>query len=283
MTFIIALRWGNGILVTADTRVSSFVGIMREERKVFPIVFYKNGEEYDLALVAGSGDAAIIKQNMENIQKIFGTWFTSLQKPRNPKEDEIEEIVEEIENYLINRYSQLEKVGIKPETNMLLATVTQEGNPKLYRFDDRGLCEPLHDNPGYALIGSGTLTGGLLLLKLFDYDPIKFVGDRGLFSSFLIDCVSEVDTSVSPFTGDSFYIRWDENKKKVVMGPLSPEWIKEFKEKSALRKRLIPLFWFILDKLGEEKIIDSWKELVKQIKDEKIRNTIKEMIEKISK
>jgi len=283
MTFIIALRWGNGILVTADTRVSSMIGIMREEKKIFPIGFYINGEEYDLALLAGSGDATIIKQNMENIQKIFENWFISLQKPRSPKEDEMEKIVHEIENYLINRYSELKNAGIEVDTTMLLASVTQEGNPKLYKFDDRGLCEPLHDNPGYALIGSGTLTGGLLLLKLFDYDPIKFIGDRGLFSSFLIDCVSEVDTSVSPFTGDSYYIRWDEDKKRVLAGSLYPEMIKEFKEKSALRKRLIPLFWFMLDSLGEEKIIESWKELVRQIKDENIRNTIKEMIEKVGK
>jgi len=85
MTFIIALRWGNGILVTADTRVSSMIGIMREEKKIFPIGFYINGEEYDLALLAGSGDATIIKQNMENIQKFLKTGLYLYKNREAPK------------------------------------------------------------------------------------------------------------------------------------------------------------------------------------------------------
>lgn len=275
MTFILALVWGRGVLLTSDSR-SSYGFLAERERKLYPIVFFVKGKEYDLAILAGSGDTALLKQSYEKIEEIFRTWFEK--KLRNPSEKELEKLVETIENYLIKRFSELRSLGIQPQVTLILASVTQEGIPKLYEFDSRGIAQPLHLNPGYALIGSGTLTGGLLLLKLLNYSP-QFEGDRGLFSSFLIDVVSEVDTSVSPFLGDSIYIRWEEKEKRVVAGALSADEIKKFKWKSRWRKKLIETIWLVAEKLGEKKLTKVLKNLAKKTKDKALNEKIREMEE----
>ncbi len=275
MTFVVALVWGRGVLVTSDSRASTGY-LAREERKIHPIIFYVGKEEFDIGMICGSGDVALIKQCYQKIEEIFKEWFFSLNKPRNPNEKEFEMLVGKIESYLIDRFNFLRANGITPEITLILASVTLEGKPKLYRFDSRGIAEPLHENPGYVLIGSGTLTGGLLLLKLLNYSPF-YKGDRGLLSSFLIDVVSEVDTTVSPFLGESIYIRYNEEEKKVVMGALTAQAIKELKWKNKWRRKLIETLWLLADQLGEEKLVEALERIGKGIKDKEIKEKIEEL------
>ena len=81
------------------------------------------------------------------------------------------------------RYRELKGLGIEPDVRLLLASVSQDAKPLLYVFDDRGIAGPVHENPGYALLGKGVITGGLLLLRLLDYRPREaWEWDLGLLS-----------------------------------------------------------------------------------------------------
>ncbi len=160
------------------------------------------------------------------------------------------------------RYRNLRSVGVEPSVSLLLATVSQDGKPLLYVFDDRGLAEPMHDNPGYALLGKGVVTGGLLLLRLLDYRPDEsWDWDLGLLSAFIIDMVSEVDPSVSPFLGESIYIRYDDEKKRAVLGPLKEESYKEYEGKIKRRRDIVKLLWSTLEVVGEDEVEEALNKL----------------------
>ncbi|MHA1595524.1 MAG: hypothetical protein ACTSXX_12430 [Candidatus Baldrarchaeia archaeon] len=265
MTLVIALVWGHGILVSADSRASSGL-IFHEERKITPIYFTLDDEEFDLAVAGGAGDATLVKQGFRTIESTFKSWFEEVgsKEKRNPFADEVETIVSDIESKLIERYRELRMMGIEPNVRLLLATVTQDGKPMLYVFDDRGLAEPMHDNPGYALLGKGVITGGLLLLRLLDYRPGEaWNWDLGILSAFIIDMVSEVDPTVSPFLGESYLIRYDEKTKKVVLGPLKEEAFKEYKERIRKRKNIFKQLWIAIENLGEDHIERRLEELLK--------------------
>jgi len=146
---------------------------------------------------------------------------------------------------------------------LLLASVTQDGEPRLYVFDERGIAEPVHDNPGYALLGKGVITGGLLLLRLLDYrseNARKW--NLGLLSAFIIDTVSEIDPTVSPFLGESYFIRYSRKNKRVVLGPLKEEAYKEYKKHVRKRKSLFKLLWNAAERNGEDIVEKKLKELI---------------------
>ncbi len=264
MTLVIGIVWGNGVLVSADSKASSGY-IFHEERKIHPVYFVLNDKEYDLAVLAGAGDAAIVKQGFQIISDVFREWFNSIgsREDRNPTDDELKEIVAEVEYKLMNRYRDLRSLGIEPKSSLLLATVTQEGKPRLYVFDDRGIAEPKHDNPGYALLGSGLITGGLLLLRLLDYRPGEN-WDMGALSAFLIDMVSEVDLAVSPFLGESIYIRYENGR--VVQGPLREEAFKKYKERIRKRREAFRLLWRVIEEIGEDNTLKGLESLIKKKK-----------------
>ena len=266
MTLVIALVWGRGVLVSSDSRASGGF-VSHEERKIKPIFFVRDdGGELDLGVAGGAGDAVLVKQGFSVVESVFRSWFDGVgsREFRNPSAEEIEGIVGDIESRLIARYRELRGVGIEPNVSLLLASVTQSGEPRLYVFDDRGLAEPVHDNPGYALLGKGVITGGLLLLRLLDYRPGEaWEWDLGVLSAFIIDMVSEIDPTVSPFLGESYFIRYDEESKKVVLGPLKEEAYKEYKEHIRKRKNLFKQLWSAAEKLGEDAIEEKLKELVK--------------------
>jgi len=264
MTLVIALVWGQGVLVSADSRASSGL-VFHEERKIKPIFFLKGGKELGLGIAGGAGDAVLVKQGFRVIELAFKSWFEKVgsREGRNPFADEVGDIVTGIESRLIARYRELRGVGIEPNASLLLASVTQDGKPRLYVFDDRGLAEPVHDNPGYALLGKGVITGGLLLLRLLDYRSGEaWEWDLGLLSAFIIDMVSEIDPTVSPFLGESYFIRYDE-EEGVVLGPLKEEAYKEYKELVRKRKNLFKLLWNAMEKYGEDTVERKLKELVK--------------------
>ncbi|MEM0328132.1 MAG: hypothetical protein QXN53_06130 [Thermoproteota archaeon] len=54
---------------------------------------------------------------------------------------------------------------------MILVSVEHNGKSSIYLFDERGLAQPVHDNPGFAVIGTEFFTGGNLLLRLLGYEP----------------------------------------------------------------------------------------------------------------
>jgi len=118
----------------------------------------------------------------------------------------------------------------------------------------------VHDNPGFAVIGTGFFTGGNVLLRLLGYDPEEsYMLDIGALSTFIIDVVSEIDPAVGPFVGESYYMRAEE--EGVLLGPLKEEAIKEYKEKAKQRKEIIRRIWRMLDTVGEQKILQKIEEL----------------------
>ena len=66
---MVALVWGRGVLVSADSRASTGF-VYHEERKVYPIYIVHDDKEYDLAIVAGAGDAALVKQGFHVIESV---------------------------------------------------------------------------------------------------------------------------------------------------------------------------------------------------------------------
>jgi hypothetical protein len=138
-----------------------------------------------------------------------------------------------------------------------LATVTREGEPLLYTFNRAGLAEPRHENPGYALLGTGEITDGLLLMRLLGYSPkLADVSDAGLLSMFIIDMVSEVDPNVSPFLlpESSAYIRYDSKHEKVTIGALTREAYREYKRRTPEAKNLLKKLWSIIEQGREEEV-----------------------------
>ena len=175
---------------------------------------------------------------------------------RTPSFEEFEEAVRAVETRLMRRFSQLRGQGIEIDFQMILASVDPHGKASIYLFDPRGLAEPMHDNPGFAVIGKGFFTGGNLLLRLLGYSPAESIGmDLGLLSAFIIDAVSEIDTSVGPFVGESWLMRVD--KGKVVLGPLKDEALREFKDKVRKRKELIRKLWRLCEVVEKEEEVNK--------------------------
>ena len=130
----------------------------------------------------------------------------------------------------------------------------------IYLFDERGLAEPVHNNPGFAVIGTGFFTGGNLLLRLLGYEPeTSFTLDLGALTTFIIDVVSEIDPAVGPFIGECYFMRVEEGEVK--LGPLKEIAIKEYKEKSRQRKELIRRLWRLFDHIGENEVLKVVQEL----------------------
>ncbi|OYT51640.1 MAG: hypothetical protein B6U73_01540 [Desulfurococcales archaeon ex4484_204] len=70
MTLVIALVWGQGVLVSADSRASSGL-VFHEEKKIKPIFFLKGGKELGLGIAGGAGDAVLVKQGFRVIELAF--------------------------------------------------------------------------------------------------------------------------------------------------------------------------------------------------------------------
>ena len=135
---------------------------------------------------------------------------------------------------------------------MLLVSTINLHRSIIQLFVSRSSAEPVHDNPGFAVIGTGFITGGNLLLRLLGYSAEEsYTIDADTLATFIIDVVSEIDLAVGPFIGESYYMRIE--KGKVLLGPLKPEAIKEYKRKVAKRKELLQRIWKLFDSIGEEK------------------------------
>jgi hypothetical protein len=154
---------------------------------------------------------------------------------------------------------------VDARADLLLETVTSEGEPLLYTFNREGLAEPRHENPGYALLGTGEITGGLLLMRLLGYSPkLADIGDAGLLSMFIIDMVSEVDPNVSPFLlpDSSVYIRHNPERREVTMGALTPEAFQEYKNRISEVKEILKKLWSIIEQGKEKEVSDTFEKLL---------------------
>ncbi|RLE87593.1 MAG: hypothetical protein DRJ67_04355 [Thermoprotei archaeon] len=252
---------GRGVVVTADTRASGD-HIYGEERKVYPVYLTKEGEEIDLAVVAGSGSSSLVKRSCELIKDRFLDF--ARQYGRDPNENEVRYLIEDIEGALMMRYYRLRELGVSEYANVLLATVTRDGKPMLYLFEPSGLANPMHEVPGYVVLGHGELTGARLLLTLLGYSPERsYHWDYSVLTAFIIDVVSMVDPTVSPLTDpmSSVYIRYDEEKGKVVMGPLTSDAFKNTKDSVQRRIEAVRLLWEAMEVAGEETILKSLQSL----------------------
>ena len=251
MTLVIALKWpisdGDAVLMVSDTRATTSVGVMYEAKKIHAVT---SADGKNLGIVGGAGDPALVKWSFQVADEVMreyagedGLIFF----------DEVRQAVRRMEDIFMHRFYELRSRGVDPGFQLVLGSVDLDGKASLYQFDSRGLAEPVHDDPGYAIIGSGMITGGILLLRLLGYRPDI---DLGMLTAFILDMVSEVDPSVGPFVGESYLIRVEkkDNERYIALGPLKPEALREYKEKIAKRRELIRELWKLCDEVGEERI-----------------------------
>lgn len=255
MTLLLALKWvleeGESVVVASDSRAT--VGpVSYEVRKVYPIVLSVAGGSVPLAIAGGAGDASLVKQGYRVCERILTDMATREWEGRTPTFEQFEEAVRRVESALVSRFRELREQGLSFSFSMVLASVDAGGRASLYLFDERGLAEPVHDNPGFAVIGTGFFTGGNLLLRLLGYRPEEIM-NMGALSTFVIDVVSEIDPAVGPFLGESYWMRVEDGR--VVLGSLREEAVREYKEKARMRKELIRRIWRLFDVVGERKIL----------------------------
>ncbi|MEM2180375.1 MAG: hypothetical protein QXP32_06130 [Nitrososphaeria archaeon] len=270
MTLVLALKWiSNGkesIVISSDSKATAFL-VSYEEKKIHPIYLQVNDEYVPIAVAGGSGDSALVKQCFRIFEKILEEKAANEWNKKTPTFEQFEKAIKEIETALIRRFKELKENNIMTDISgisLILASVDANGKASMYQFDSRGIAEPLHDSPGYAMIGAGFVTGGILLLRLLGYTPEEsYKLDLGTLSTFIIDTVSEVDPTVGPFIGESYHMRAEEGK--VLLGPLKDEALKEFKEKTIKRKEIIKKLWQLMDSIEEQKIIEKIEELDKLI------------------
>lgn len=260
MTLVIALKWlmeeGESVVIGSDSR-ATYGPITYEVKKIYPIYLSHDGEEIDLAVAGGAGDSSLAKYGYVLAESVL--------KERCAQKgfkcltyDEFSASTQEIEARLISKFNALRKEGIDPGFQMILASVDPAGKVSMYVFGDKGLVEPVHTDPGFAVIGRGAATGGMLLTRLLGYSVEESGAlDLGMLLAFVIDLVSEVDPSVGPFVGES--IRMWVSEGKVTMGPLKTEALKAYKIKVEQRKNLIRLLQKVCDQQeGKEKQIERY-------------------------
>ncbi|MEM1990700.1 MAG: hypothetical protein QW782_08750, partial [Candidatus Bathyarchaeia archaeon] len=188
MTLILALKWvlegREGVVISSDSKVT--VGpVSYETRKVYPILLKVNEEFVPLAVAGGAGEASLVKQGYRICEKVLIDMAVKEWGRKTPTFIQFEKAVKRIESAFIERFRELRKHGLEPSFNMILASVDAKGKASMYLFDERGLAEPVHDNPGFAVIGTGFFTGANLLLRLLGYEPEKsHLLDIGALSVF---------------------------------------------------------------------------------------------------
>ncbi|WP_153012528.1 Ntn hydrolase family protein [Pyrococcus kukulkanii] len=268
VTLVLALKWlwnrereQEAVLMASDSRVT-YGPITYEAKKIHPVGVKE--KDIPVGIAGGSGDAALVKYGYSVVDAVVEEFMKN--KDETPSQREFSYIVREVENQLISRFRELRSMGIDINFNMILASVDPEGKASIYHFDSRGLAEPVHDTPGFAIIGSGSITGGMLLLRLLGYSPDS-EQNWGLLSTFIIDMVSEVDPAVGPFVGESWLMRVEDGK--VALGPIKEEALKEFKEQVRKRKELIRELMFLCDVVGEDRVEEGLIEMLKREVEEK--------------
>jgi hypothetical protein len=253
MTLILAFKLthgeGEAVLVASDSKATAAFGIAYEVKKIRPIRFKGSA----VGIVSGAGDSALVKAGFKLADDILVRYA---EKEYPVSHDAFARAAEEVQSGLLTKFSQLRGLNLDPDFRMILCGLDLSGKASIYSYDGRGLSEPVHENPGYAMIGSGFVTGGVLLLKLLGYTPDVGLDGLGLMSTFILDNVSEVDTAVGPFVGECYLMRIEHDKgsRQIFLGALKDEALVEYKRKASSRRDLLRMVWKASDRLGEEKV-----------------------------
>jgi len=253
MTLILAFKLthgeGDAVLVMSDSKATAAFGIAYDVKKIHPIRFKGNA----VGLVSGAGDSGLVKGGFKLAEDVLMRYA---EKAYPVSQDDFAKASEEIQSSLLSKFSQLRGLNLEPDFRMILCGLDLSGKASIYCYDSRGLSEPVHNNPGYAIIGSGFVTGGVLLLKLLGYTPEVDLDRLALMNTFVLDNVSEVDTAVGPFVGESYLMRLEHDKsaKRIVLGALYDDALVEYKRKASSRRDLFRMVWRASDRLGEEKV-----------------------------
>ncbi len=253
--FSISVVWGSGVLVTVDGR--SIDPGFPEPRNVRPIIYSEGGKEKPLAIVSGYGDESILSSTFQIVDDVFIEWFDAIGSRgwRNPGDSEVKRMVSDIEERLMERYRGLRNLGVVPNTYLALATITQDGSPRLYYFNERGLATPRHSHPGYVVLGSQTSSAiAEAILRLVGFSPGESVSwNMGVLSALIVMIASEVDPSVSPNIGDSIFLRLDPSDREIYIGSIKDQALFKLRERLERRREAFKTLWRSMEILGEEK------------------------------
>jgi len=253
--FSISIVWGSGVLLTVDGRALD--PDYREPRNYRVIVYSEDGREKPLALISGYGDESILESVFQIVEDVFYEWFDSVGSKswRNPGDTEVKRLISEVEERIMERYRGLKSFGVSPNTHISIGTVTQDGSPRLYYIDGRGLATPRHSAPGYIVLGPpASVYIAEAILRLLSYSPQESGRwNLGLLSAFVLQIASEVDPNVSPNIGDSLFMRYDPNEKDIVVGSIKDQAISRMRDRLERRKEAFKLLWRSMDILGDDR------------------------------
>jgi 20S proteasome alpha/beta subunit len=267
MTLIIAIRTkeseGEGILISSDSQ-ATMGPITYRIQKIFPIVLEKG----PLALAAGAGDTALIKKAVDLSNEILLQKSLKEWNEKTPSFDQFKETISEIEASLIEMFSAYRQKELEIEFDFLLGNVDLDGVASLYLFDGRGVAQPVHDDPGFASIGSGFYLGGDLILQQFYSPNLDWLGALEL-TTYAIDQVSKVDRGVGPFEGDSFYL-FNKNGNPF-LNELHSRGIQKVKFTSEWKKKLLKYVWEQSDLFGAKELNKIIKQTIKETKKKQLR------------
>jgi len=247
MTLIVAIctvgEEGEGIVICSDSQAT--VGpVTYRVHKIVPI---RQGIE-PLALAAGAGDTALIKKAIDSSKKILTKNSVREWNGKTPSFDQFKETVPEIESSLVKKISFYKDRELTVNFDFLLGSVDSQGKTSLYVFDSRGIAQSVHDDPGFACIGSGFYLGGNLLLQQFS-SPNLDLDEACDLAAYVINQVSRVDAGVGPFEGDSWYFCVRKNKGPF-LGELSKKGFRMMKSEYEGRRKLLKYVWKHSDVFG---------------------------------
>lgn len=254
MTLIVALKCtgenGEGVLITSDSKATTYGGLSLKVQKIFPIVIYDAGKEIDLAIAAGAGYASMVRRAIRIAEKEFGYLAEKEWKKQSPTFDQFEEAVHLIEEKIVSMLSDWKKKDVPISFSMILVGVSPDGKASIYIFDNTGLATPVHDSQGFASIGSGFVTGGSMILNMF-WRPDLEASQAQMLTAYAIQNVSHIDPQVGPFDGASYYFRVMDNSKPI-FGELKSEHLNKYLQRVQKREETIKKIWKLSDELGED-------------------------------
>ena len=217
------------VLLTSDTLVSW--GELRfRERKIYEISDYP-------VLVAGSGVVGLIKEAVNVIEQVLheqiGNNF-SIPRLRDtmPK---VSNYAYQVMKYFADRKDN--ELSSNLFFSLIIAASDEGGDILLYRIDPFGIPERCDNNPGYALIGSGAASGGILALsEYFPSDSVPNIDEATELAAYIISLVSSVDSTVGAYPDIRILSRGKT-------GTLSLEQYKKLQQTIFSRRDLFQTVW----------------------------------------
>jgi 20S proteasome alpha/beta subunit len=265
MTLIVAIclkekRTGNeSVVIFSDSQATA--GPVSYSVHKIEEIFSEKGPP--LAIAAGSGDMAMIKKAVDVSNSVLLTKAKEEWGGGTPSFEQFFEAVQDVENLLIDIFSEYEAREVEINLQFLLASVSPDGYASLYLFDERGVSQPIHDNPKFACIGSGFFLGGNLLLQQF-YSPDLTLDEATFLGSYVINEVSIVDPSVGPFEGESCYFRLVDGDTAV--GAITKRGLQSVKSEYRFRKKLLRYVWKQSNSFGSRELYSILRQTIKRQK-----------------